>query len=779
MGATPRNLAIILLACSLMAGCGRVTQLPSQSTVAPVAANRSGPAAAPLQQYTADDSVCRWSAAACPGGCGGGGGEAFIEPVETATDAVVRQLAGTRPAFSHDGELVATIDEGQVRVWRAEDGEPVYELAGDEFLFNPAGPSIAVRAAEEWSLWDTTSGEELYGLEEPGWSLYFSADGRTIVTQDGASSGTVRLFDAETGDKLQEFPDIRSATAISPDGTVLASKGLKNAGAFDIDTIVLWDTATGAEQLVLQAEIQSEIPLAAIRGHREIDSLAFSPDGQALLSAGRDAVRLWDVASGEHLRCFQTPNHLGADEAFWGADPETIIGKAAATVDNWCSCDPSREQDVYVWDTRTNHPTGMLGLGAGPVEAPIQLSPGAGDGSLLAWRVPSTTDMRDRRAYLWDLNARQLVGVLPTGGLLKEAALGPLGDRAVTVSMYSVGDNDNADVIQTAWETLLWDTNGDGVALTAEAQESYWTALKAAVEGKSTSTQLRSLRKAKALSPELFGDLEQIDEADAAAYGAYLERLRAVEALADDSGQAAEAFYAELRNTDPKWMELPAVDLREEVALYVGSTWNYWNVSEPDTAGLVAAYQAFAELDPTTAGAPEVIAALAEEIAPDAAALAREGDIGSAAALIAEAIALYPDLELDPDAAAQQIYDRGLVDQDSATASEGEPEAAPIAPGETVAGTLAAGEVDFWSFEAAAGTAVAIDLMADASALDTYLYLYGADGSVIGENDDFTGSNSHIELVLPQAGLYLIIAAGYGDSSGDYVLTLSEAGTEP
>lgn len=119
------------------------------------------------------------------------------------------------------------------------------------------------------------------------------------------------------------------------------------------------------------------------------------------------------------------------------------------------------------------------------------------------------------------------------------------------------------------------------------------------------------------------------------------------------------------------------------------------------------------------------------------------------------------------------------------------PAATPITNGQTINGTLVAGDCsladssryDLYSFSATAGQQVAITMTGTAP-VDPYLVLVAPDGDTIGEDDNGGGgTTARIPPVagtfgsLPQTGTYIIYAnTALGNQLGSYSITLNFSG---
>jgi hypothetical protein len=125
--------------------------------------------------------------------------------------------------------------------------------------------------------------QSLAGNPGSVWDVAFSPDSNRLATA-GSEDGTVRIWDATTGETLQTLTGHRGSVwgvAFSPDGSRLATAG-------DDGTVRIWDATTGET-------------LQTLTGHRDwVWGVAFSPDGSRLATAGDDGTaRIWDTHTGQ------------------------------------------------------------------------------------------------------------------------------------------------------------------------------------------------------------------------------------------------------------------------------------------------------------------------------------------------------------------------------------------------------------------------------------------------------------------------------------------------
>jgi WD40 repeat protein len=137
-------------------------------------------------------------------------------------------------------------------------------------------------------LWNITTEKvktALTGHTAPVTALQFNATGKMLVSS--SPDGTIKLWDGVSSKELRtiSFPGVQTVV-FSPDGKTLASAGLKD--------IKLWDVSTGKE-------------LDSWRGHNNVTSLAFSPNGQRLVSGSNTdtSVYVWEIRSGNKLYSFE------------------------------------------------------------------------------------------------------------------------------------------------------------------------------------------------------------------------------------------------------------------------------------------------------------------------------------------------------------------------------------------------------------------------------------------------------------------------------------------
>lgn len=206
--------------------------------------------------------------------------------VQTGHSDKVRSVA-----FSKDGRMLASGgSDFVIKLWDIPTGKEVRTLTGHlasvvALAFSPDGKLLASRGKDEETvkIWVLATGAELKSVKGGSDArIQFSPDGRSLVV--ASSDGFIKLWSVGSGAELKtlqaEGPDVVSVV-FSPDGKLLAS--------LDTDAIKLWDVSTGNKL--------REMPIS---GQSSLDGLlAFSGDGKTLSSFTEGTITVWDVASGK------------------------------------------------------------------------------------------------------------------------------------------------------------------------------------------------------------------------------------------------------------------------------------------------------------------------------------------------------------------------------------------------------------------------------------------------------------------------------------------------
>lgn len=215
--------------------------------------------------------------------------------VDAQTLEVVRRFVGHENllrggTFSPDNRRVITTGrDNTARVWDVETGEEIARLPGIEHAtyaarFSPDGQRLAVTQRRIVSLFDATSLEYLFSLEEHPENVLdiaWSPDGTRLVT--ACTDRFARIFDMEGGELLHTMHHETSwlhSTAWSADGETVVTGGNESEIRF-------WNPEDGSLRQILI-------------GHPRVFHLRFSPDGRHLLTVSPRALQLWDVNALPH-----------------------------------------------------------------------------------------------------------------------------------------------------------------------------------------------------------------------------------------------------------------------------------------------------------------------------------------------------------------------------------------------------------------------------------------------------------------------------------------------
>jgi WD40 repeat protein len=303
-----------------------------------------------------------------------------LRRLEGHTDGVITVALSPDGKLAMSGPVCYTSTDSAARLWDLETGKELRRLEGHKGgVYCAAFFSDGKRAVTGGDLtlrvWDVASGKEVRRLEghtKGVYGLALAADDKSLLSAD--ADGTLRLWDVASGKEVRQFRGHAAparAVAVSPDGKRAAS-----VGVFADQTLRVWDVATAREvhrinmalaawrdtwgtatvtfspDGKLVAAANSQTPLVrlweaatgknvlTLRGHVDVvGTLAFTPDGQRLLSGGEDrTIRVWDLCSGEEL--YSLPGH---EHRIWGI---------AVAPDGRRALSASFDRTIRVWSLR-------------------------------------------------------------------------------------------------------------------------------------------------------------------------------------------------------------------------------------------------------------------------------------------------------------------------------------------------------------------------------------------------------------------------------------------
>lgn len=235
-------------------------------------------------------------------------------------------------AARDEAQTQALVGASQLHLYKDADHDRAIAFALEAYKIAPDLPDVIHSLSEAG--YSPGTRQVYQGEDSEMRDAAISPDGKSFLMN--TPNFSMALYDIETGAKIRDFEPIHTNTLIrfdfSPDGSLAVS------GSSD-HTLILWDVATG--KMIRQLGIPDSPEkkgMENIIGHTDrVRAVAFSPDGEWLLSGGLDRnLILWDVATGEEIVTL-----TGHEERVWSV---------AFSPDGETALSGDRSGEIIYWD---------------------------------------------------------------------------------------------------------------------------------------------------------------------------------------------------------------------------------------------------------------------------------------------------------------------------------------------------------------------------------------------------------------------------------------------